>query len=534
MADDNNTNTSGFGLRKSDFNAQGATPINSSSTFDFVENGTNKKITLQNLLSNLGAVGTIVQDGAVTGTPVLDKQGSVNNIRNLENGPGVKSSISPENGITLGHNFISGVGGVAILKDPTSLQPTLRSISGGTGISVAASNGSVVISQSSVPTGSKVVVVNEASDFPAPVAGVRTLEPDTVYLIGGFIDVGSDSFVAQAATVVTGTSELVNGITSLTSLALFSATTGGDFSLSNLQLTVTNGSYFDFISPTPKTGKFLARSLILVDSQTVGIQGNFSIISFSGVLLSNTTVSGGTFTGVNGIGNFDTIVIDDFTGTLFDLGTSVFDLFNIENSSITSSNPANIILDGLANSGNISATGHAVVRSANVFGVFTNPGNILTSDLRWDFTVSNIFPSSTNTGYVSMPSNATATVIAVAATPVKVAGTWTVALESRFANDTTGKMTYLGTRPINASISVSCTVQKSGSGTDTFILYAAINGVVSTVALAEFSTDTTRGPNVSINAIIPMVTNDFLELFIENVAATNNVTITAANFVAAE
>jgi len=97
--------------KKSDFT--GKTLIPSGSTFDFVINGSNFKILDTDFFAALGVTGTIVQDGAVAGTPVLDTQGTVNNIRNLEDGSGVKSSVSPENGITLEHNFTFDSSGAA-------------------------------------------------------------------------------------------------------------------------------------------------------------------------------------------------------------------------------------------------------------------------------------------------------------------------------------------------------------------------------------------------------------------------------------
>ena len=118
------------GVKKSQFIA--GTSISGAATFDYVESGQNIKITFTDLLNNLGVTGTIVQGGNALATPVLDTQGAVNVIRNLEDGSGVKTSISVENGVTVEHNFAVDLIGVPIMGDSTALQPTMRSI-GATG-----------------------------------------------------------------------------------------------------------------------------------------------------------------------------------------------------------------------------------------------------------------------------------------------------------------------------------------------------------------------------------------------------------------
>jgi hypothetical protein len=88
-----------YGVKQSNFTAQ--TSIVSGSYIGFFAGGYNYKITYDNFISGLGVTGTIVQDGAVTGVPVLDTQGTVNNIRNLEAGTGINIAVSAENGITI-------------------------------------------------------------------------------------------------------------------------------------------------------------------------------------------------------------------------------------------------------------------------------------------------------------------------------------------------------------------------------------------------------------------------------------------------
>lgn len=140
------------GIKKSNFVA--ATSFLGSATFDFVINGTNKKILASDLLTALGVTGTIVQDGDPLGTPVLDTQGTVNNIRNLEDGPGVKASVSPQNGITLEHSFVIDATGEPIMQNETDDTPDFVSLVGLAAVSLATNGKTIEISG----TGKQVIV----------------------------------------------------------------------------------------------------------------------------------------------------------------------------------------------------------------------------------------------------------------------------------------------------------------------------------------------------------------------------------------
>jgi len=128
------------GRKKSDFVAK--TSVEAGGYLDYVVNGTNYKISYDNFVSNLGVTGSIIQTGAVTGSPVLDVDGSVNKIRNIESGSGVNANVSAENGIKLSHNFTASADGLPILLNTTAASPTIASIVAGSGISIATVNGS--------------------------------------------------------------------------------------------------------------------------------------------------------------------------------------------------------------------------------------------------------------------------------------------------------------------------------------------------------------------------------------------------------
>jgi hypothetical protein len=175
-----------YGVRQSDFEA--LTSITPGSYFGFFYNGYNYKITYANFISGLGVTGTIVQDGAVTGTPVLDVSGTVNNIRNLENGSGIACSVSAENGITIAHNFTVNSTGSPLMLNTAALSPTFVSLVAGTGITLAAASDTITITNAPAAAqvrgqvymqGNSTATVIASTATPVLVAGTWTVDLST-------------------------------------------------------------------------------------------------------------------------------------------------------------------------------------------------------------------------------------------------------------------------------------------------------------------------------------------------------------------
>jgi predicted secreted protein len=170
-----------YGVKQSDFTAQ--TSIPSGSFLGFFANGYNYKISYANFLSGLGVTGTIVQDGAVTGTPVLDVQGTVNNIRNLEDGAGIVTNVSAENGITIAHNFTVDTTGEPLMLNISDPSPTFVSLVAGTGINITTSGDTIEIEAQQAAIygqvymqGNSTATVIASTATPVLVAGTWTVD----------------------------------------------------------------------------------------------------------------------------------------------------------------------------------------------------------------------------------------------------------------------------------------------------------------------------------------------------------------------
>lgn len=115
------------------------------SVFTFVQDNTNYKIPMSDLITQLGATGTIEQLGGVSGVAVLDVDGTINYIRNLEAGAGVDVALNVDDGITIQHNFLVNETGEPILLDPAASQPTFVSLVAGNGITLNSTNETIEI-----------------------------------------------------------------------------------------------------------------------------------------------------------------------------------------------------------------------------------------------------------------------------------------------------------------------------------------------------------------------------------------------------
>lgn len=511
----------------------GQTLLNNADQFTFVRNATNYKVSFSDLKADLGVTGSLSQVGDPLAAPVLEiESDGVYNIRNLEAGPGIIPSVSAQNGITIGTNFVSGAGGIPLIKDFSAEQLVFRAITAGNGIAVAATNGSIRISATE-STGQNIVPVTSLSDLPNPIDGAIQLEDKTIYLFTAeVVDISPNRLVAGLDTSIKGSSVLSTTLSSTTSDSLIKGATS--FEVVDITLICPNGVAIEYDSPIDNNGTLLVSKISITSCAEIMRLNNYNIITVSHLscLLASTT--GVTITGVNGFSIFDTILFAEFFGTGFDFSTSANVFVQLNDSVIGPAEAASIPFDGLTNSGNILPGGSGTLNVFNIFGAFTNGGNILSSDIRWKMSSSNIIPDSVNNGFVSMPSNATETSITSTNNPVKVAGAWVSIKASRFENDTTGKITYIGVQDITVLATVSCTCEKQDGGTDSYTMYVAVNGVVSPYMLAEFATDSSRNPQISFTGEIDLVTGDTLEVFIEGNTSTSNIIVTAANFTVKE
>lgn len=131
------------GRKKSLFPAK--TTIEAGAEFDYFANGINFRISADNLLTALGVTGTLVNVGDASATEILQTVGSENRIRRLEDGAGIFTEISAQNGITIKHNFAIDETGFPLMLNKTAASPDIVSLVAKLGITLTAVDNTIEI-----------------------------------------------------------------------------------------------------------------------------------------------------------------------------------------------------------------------------------------------------------------------------------------------------------------------------------------------------------------------------------------------------
>lgn len=503
----------------SNFPAQ--TTIPSDAQLTYISGSTNYRISIGDFQSSIGVTGTIEQDGAVTGTPVLNIAGSVNKIRNLEPGSGIQTSVSPENGITIEHDFIEDTTGVKLVEDLTAAQPNFRSLQAGAGINISASAGVIQISESAIPVSTKTIIVNDISDFPAAVGGVITLADDTEYAIRNDI-VTSNRFVTGNNCVLTGSDNIVVKL-SYTGAATMFTSVNKSWTVKDLTLNCPIGTLLDFDGTT---AEILQIKSCVINADILGNLDNFLGVHFDDTQL-NITTDGVQFGGTNGVILLEANLTTISNGTLYNLNTATFNAFSIVDAFVTI-NGTSVFLDGATGSANISAGGLGSVVNCRFFGTGTPVTGISVSDLAWEFRLNNRLQESESIALASQVGNAVATVIAVAGTPVKLAGSWNDEHSPRFTIDATGRLTYDAENPLHVDISMSFSGAPVSGTNKTIRFLVALNGTPITNSGAKAIMSNGADTRVTVNWHLTMNQGDYIEAFVANDSDTVNMLITDA------
>ena len=512
--------------KKSNFPA--LTDIPSDATLDFVSGGANYKITLADYLAAVGATGTIVQAGNVTGAPVLDTQGPVNGIRTISDGSGVKASINAWNGITLDHNFTVDAVGVPALGNPATPSPTLRSFVGADGINISLSGDAIVIASAEVETGTKTVLINQLSDFPDPVSGVITLLPDLNYLLANDIPLGVNRIVLTSRTSLQGTGVL-NITLSYSGTGDMISWANVDVQLSNLRLSCPNGRVWAGVNATE-----------VVRMQSLSIEACDRIGSFTSTISTSIRITfvaclGATTGGITFAGQFAAFshqsgLMRNTAGSLYDLGTATF-LFYDSMQVVATIGAGATGITGLPNSGNIAPGGKGHIASCNFLGATPLDGLSIDND-NWYFTNNNGIADSNTSALLTMQDNTTETVISASSTDgsnaVIIAGAWDVQVQSKLAGTTGGRVTYSQSTGAKLAASVTLEVSPASGGTINLSAYTTVNGVVNAASKQTVEASPSNSGHINLLTLASVVDGDYLEIFVENNDSSVNINVSTA------
>lgn len=366
------------------------------------------------------------------------------------------------------------------------------------------------------------VFVSDKYDFPASSGGVIQLQDDTTYYVIADIDLEGDRIVSGRNTALIGTSSETSSIQS-TGLAAGTALITSEWTMPIRHISFIADTIFDLdafgnanqaldwygvnligsddIGTIANYGNFVVNSMAFLGSSGLVFDGTMGTVSFTNTLFSGS--SAGAIITVPSTATFERRFRVIYSAIIVPLGGTGFDV----------STSATIPVEGyILDTCNFSGSGtylSGIDYTFNEARFIENRGVINTSVV---------------TSYY-MQGNATTTVIAVASTPTKVLGTTTEsAISQKFDNSTSNRALYQGAIPRNFKVTV---VASMSSGNNNQIgIYVAKNGTELNESETYITTDAGGVlENGYCQVLVALEDSDYLEVFVENNTAANNILV---------
>lgn len=376
------------------------------------------------------------------------------------------------------------------------------------------------------------VLVRTMNDFPAPVAGVITLEPDVQYNILGIGIVTSDRFVCNGSVAIEGLwtfGDITNPQITYTGTGTMFTITDGSFDISNIFLSCPNGTFLDMDSPTAFTG-FKYSNTQLGACQKLGTLRNQQSID---------AADNGTLQMADGW----TIDINSPIATLslrqfgfvnmengavgVDLGNSVLQTAELRDCLFNPAPAAAVTgISGLPNSGNIAPGNFASVASCEFQSGVTPLAGITTDDVRWNFNDNVGLENTSQRALNNIQDNAVPTDL-VLNIAVAAEGTWTLVNNSQFQQGAadTSQIEYIGERPLQFALDATITLL-GDTATPLVQVDFYLNGSPVPGATTKIEVSTATNLTGTIVWLGELVQNDILEIFLTNLDDSTDVTLT--------
>jgi hypothetical protein len=230
----------------------------------------------------------------------------------------------------------------------------------------------------------------------------------------------------------------------------------------------------------------------------------------------NLVTTGIIFTGTgNQFQAFDCLMTSANAMNIVDLSTGTFTNFDIAESAITGP-VGGFAISGLAASANIEAGHIAAVFDSDIGGLGGTLQNIDPDDDLWEFRLNEGIRDTLRDALVSVQGNATETVIALEATPVKAAATFVVGPQSGFTGDTTGRITYNLAKDIRVPVTASLTIKKASGSSARVLACVAENGVVVAQSCIGVDCSGSLSGNVTLTWQSDLAQTEYVEIWLEN------------------
>ena len=383
---------------------------------------------------------------------------------------------------------------------------------------------------------SNITFVASKSDLPAPVGGVITLQSDRTYYFTDHIDLTGDRLVGSANTTILGASSENCSITS-TGLSIVEALFTTDYTTPIRHISFKGDGVGIEINPSGTGAQPIALDWTGVNFEGFGISCLFGdidnfIYSKGAVLSSGPFVFEGE-AGTIGIDN--SLFVGDGSNKLIDIQATanITRRFRVIYSSFVAFG-STVAIDV-----NTSATipvDSYILDTCNFSGGGTYLQGIgqFFQDNEPRFRECKGILNTSAVGNYYMRENATPTTFSAADTPTKILGTTTANSINQKFTHTDNRLTYVGALEGDFQVSAVCTFVCSSSN-ETVGLYVAKNGVpLADSEMYTRSDSRNRAEGISIQTITQLTTNDYLEIWIENVNDSSNITVEFLNTIVKE
>lgn len=370
------------------------------------------------------------------------------------------------------------------------------------------------------------VFVNSKTDLPTAISGVITLLDNVTYYFTSLVDLTGDRLVGGINTTILGASS-ENCIIKSTGLSSSTALITSVYSLPIRNITITHGTALNLDGDGVTTALDWF-GVNFTDCAIVGTIKDYTnfVMSDSAFLNSGNL----TFDGTIGTIGMSNCLFDCNTGSTALILPSTLIVsrrFRVIYSSF-------VVLSGETGVNvNASATisnERYILDTVNFSGGGTYTSGVTYTDNKALFVNCVGITNTSTKGYMYMLNNATDTTIGVPNTNVwvKVAGTTTSGTNSKFTH-TTNRLTYNGAFTNSFLVTLNATVRSAVSN-QSISIGVAKNGVIIDESEGIIRTATSNVEHGgSTQAVLEMLANDYIELFVRNTSSTN-IRVTDFNF----
>lgn len=377
------------------------------------------------------------------------------------------------------------------------------------------------------PSNYGITYVQALSDFPTPVSSIINLESNQSYVVTSTIDLSGNRLVGQGtSTNLLGTSPEISKLTSTglnPSIPLLSAT--NNVYLENISF-INNSTVLSLDSNSPSNNAYL-NTCIFRNCSSLGTIKNYELTLFDTVLGYN--IGGIQFDGTMASIIFFQSIVSTYpnsTGITLLPTASLSRRFRATNMAVVNDATSTGIR---VVSGAIIPTEGFILESVTFSTSSTAVEGISSNDNRANIINCTNIRNSSSVAQLFMSANAVATTIPNTTSFFKMSGnaiSGPILEKFSIANN---RITYTGTSERNFIIFAAASVATANG--NEVIIAVGKNGVVDNFSWAAATSTGTTAFTINTQVFETLREGDFLEFFVRNSTAANNITISYMNIV---